>query len=458
MIGFWVFIYAVYFLAPIIQTPPVSLTGAAFVGSLVLVFCTSSVLASHWGGGFLVPASTASAAQLNVGLPRLINILFLIGISGAILSLYGKIISVEDISFCSFASLRTERAQQLLAARALSSSVLSGIGFLAYPAGFVAIVITLIRFEALPAFTRLLSIFYVPLLFLLSMVSGGRSTIFVIILFLGLAVYVRYCQGRTAIPKSQGAKSLLVILLIAFLGYSTLIWKVRAECSGQSPDAFLAHAEKAWGVKPTASLESLTRGVAQPDQVQSPPDQVQSPPAQVQSQPSQVLSQSSLVQSLVSSIFYVTQSLSIIERVLGMNEPPVLLGAYHIDLVAAALRASPGGSEFLAEGYSALLNSNVYGFFTSAWGALYIDFGLAGCYIATLLWGGLAGSAYRLARRNIYSGGVTQYVFWMYSILISFVSPPFGFSNSAVIFAWFLIYYLLRPQEQSTETTHLIID
>lgn len=413
MIGFWFFIYALYFLAPIVQTPPVSLMGAAFVGSMIFVFCIGSMLGGS--GKRPVQASFTAATQLDLGLAKLINTLFLIGISGVLLGLYGKILSVENISFCSFSALRAARAQQLLGANTLSSSVLSGVGFFTYPAGIVAIVISFIRFETLSALTRYLLIFYVFLLFLLSMVVGGRSIIFVIILFLFLAVYVRYCQGLTAVPKSRGLKYLLVILVIAFLSYSMLIWKVRADCTGQSVDSFLAHAESVWGVKPSASLESVD-----------------------------VQGQSNFIRSIVSSIFYVTQSLSVVEKILGMDEPPVLLGAYHIDLVAAALRVFPEGSQFLTQGYSALLNSNVYGFFTSAWGALYIDFGFFGAYLAVLFWGLLAGYSYRLARLDIHSDRVTHYVFWMYSVLISFVSPPFGFSNSAVIFAWFFIYYLFR--------------
>ena len=46
---------------------------------------------------------------------------------------------------------------------------------------------------------------------------------------------------------------------------------------------------------------------------------------------------------------------------------------------------------------------------------------------------------------NAARGGLineTRYVFWSYAVLISFVSPPFGFSNSFITFVWFVLFGL----------------
>ncbi|MBS0307500.1 MAG: hypothetical protein JSS58_00885 [Proteobacteria bacterium] len=142
----------------------------------------------------------------------------------------------------------------------------------------------------------------------------------------------------------------------------------------------------------------------------------------------------------MNTVFYFTQSLSILERILAMNDVPTLLGGYHIDLVAAFMRTSPESADFLGRGYAALLNENIYGFFAGAWGGLYIDFGLFGSVLGTMLWGWFAGRSYRTACRDVHSDRVILYIFWLYSILIGFVSPPFGFSNSAMIFFWFVAY------------------
>ena len=148
----------------------------------------------------------------------------------------------------------------------------------------------------------------------------------------------------------------------------------------------------------------------------------------------------SVTQSIMSTIFYFTQSLSVIERILAMSESPVLLGGYHIDIAAAAMRAFPASADFLSEGYSDLLDANVYGFFTSAWGALFIDFGLFGAAFGAMLWGWLAGRSFREARSDADGRATVMYVFWMYSILISLVSPPLGVANSAMTLFWFVVY------------------
>ena len=428
MIGFWTFLYAIYFLAPINQTPPASIAGTAFVISQVLVFCIGSVLgAGGLGCSLLVQAPMTSQSLATPRIPRTMNTFFLIGISGALLSMFIKMLDLDFISLSGFAVLRAERAQQLLEATSFSSSLLSGVGFLTYPAGFIVLVLTLVLYETLPHYTRALSVLYVTVIFLLSIVTGGRSTIFITIIFLSLALYIRHCRGLSTLPRSRLIKFFILLLPIGFIGYSTLIWMVRFDFSGQSSDMFLAHADQAWGVTPTENLEALALALEQP----------------------------SLVQNVVSNIFYFTQSISIIERILGMSEVPILLGTYHIDIAAAAARVFID-SDFMAQGYATLLDSNVYGFFTSAWGALYIDFGFFGSYIATLLWGVLAGVAHRHARRNIYSDGFTQYVFWTYSIMISFVSPPLGFSNSAVTLIWFILYRALGFFQENARLTRSV--
>lgn len=424
MIVFWTVLYAIYFVAPINQTPSISAAGTVFIASHILVFCIGSVLGSGGIGADIVAQGPATSPDAPISrTPRAINVFFLIGIFGALLSILGKVLSLDFFSLLGSAELRAERAQQLLDAVQLSSSGWSAVGFLTYPAGFVAIALTIVLYESLPRGSRVLLPIYVGLIFLLSFSTGGRSTIFVTMLFFTLAFYIRRCRGLSFFPRSRMIQLFIWSLLIGFVGYSTLIWQARNEISGQNIDEFLTHIEVNWGVTLSDSLGSSML----------------------------VLEQPGLTQNVISSVFYFTQSISIVERILEMSELPTLFGAYHIDLVAAAVRVFFDNPDFLGDGYAALLASNVYGFFTGAWGALYIDFGFMGSYVTALVWGSLAGVAHRNARKNIYLDGFTQYVFWMYSILVSFVSPPFGFSNSAVTFIWFVLYrFFVGPSQRNS--------
>lgn len=416
MIAFWTVVYATYLFAPITQTPAVSLEGFMFVCMMIFIFVMAALIGSSGASG--TPAQRLAHQDMSMMSPyirQLLNTILLIGIVGGLMSIYGKMESLKDMSLMGLSALRQERASELLEATQVSRGPFSAIGFLCYPAGFVGIVVALTKYEQLQIFTRGLAVAYLPVIFLLSLAAGGRSPILVLILFVVLAIYLRRCRGLAMIPQSKVLKGILVGLIIAFLVYSTIIWQVRADLAELDLEAFLQHAKEVWGVAPTATLEWLAEALGQP----------------------------ALVRSIMNTVFYFTQSLSTLEKVITMNESPILLGGYHVDLVAAALRFFPDGLKFLGDGYAALLKENIYGFFAGAWGGFYIDFGLLGCILGVAFWGWFAGHAYRVARHNIHSNRVVLYVFWMYSILISFVSPPFGFSNSAVTFFWFVVYFLL---------------
>jgi hypothetical protein len=264
----------------------------------------------------------------------------------------------------------------------------------------------------------MLALLYQPIVFMHSIAAGGRSPILVLIIFVGLAIYLRRWYGQSAIPRSRPLRLLVLGLVAAFFVYSSVIWLVRSELADMNTDAFLAHADDTWGVTPSRSLSAAAELLGAPN----------------------------LVQSVMSSIFYFTGALSNTERILALNTSPLLLGGYQVDLVAAAMRVIPGGNEFLARGYDTLLEADIYGYFAGAWGSLYIDFGFPGSVLAAVLWGVLAGRSQLALRRSPQGDGAALYSYWIYSVLISFVSPPLGFSNSALTLAWVLAFHVaMKP-------------
>lgn len=424
MLAFWAALYALTYLGPITQRPGVSLMGFLFVGGLLSLFVLASVSGSaRVQGATGPPTVTTPDAQVGLRRDKLLRWLLLTACIGGLLGVYSKLSAADSLSLLASAALRAERAQQLLEAGQIKSGTAGAVAFLTYPAGFVATLITLLRYEQCRVSTRVLALFFIPIVFLNSMAAGGRSPILVLIIFVGLAIYLRRWYGLGAIPRSRPLRFLVVGLVVAFFSYSTVIWLVRSELSDMSTEAFLAHADDTWGVTPSRSLEALAAMLGAPN----------------------------LVQSVMSSIFYFTGALAITERILAMDGPLWLLGGYHIDLAAALYRAIPGGNEFLARGYDILLDADVYGYFAGAWGALYIDFGIPGSIIAVVLWGVLAGRSHRALRRSPQGDDAALYAFWIYSVFISFVSPPTGFSNSALTLFWFLVFHIamkpgLRPR------------
>lgn len=410
MVSFWAVLYTVHALAPFEQRPPISVGGLLFVGSMISLFAVGSLLASSLR---VRPHARASGMNAASAYRRALPFL-LVGVVGGLLSIYAKIADLDLLDLAGAAALRSERAVELMDAERLSSGVLAGLAFLTYPAGFVGVVLAVSRYEWQSKPVRVLAMTYFPIVFLHSVVAGGRGTILVLLIFLGLAVYLRRNHRLPWLPRSSTLRLLLGVLTLAFVGYSMIIWQVRSALTNLSPDAFFVHAESSWEVTPHAWLLQAGEALGSPN----------------------------LAQTVMSTVFYFTQCLAVIERVLAMPELPLLLGGYQIDLVAAAMRAVPAGAEHLGQGNAQLLGANVYGFFTAAWGSLLIDFGLPGSVALTLLWGWLCGRAYANARKDATGSWDTLYVYSIYSVLISFISPPLGFANSAVTLFWFAAHGL----------------
>lgn len=415
MLGFWVLLHLAYLVAPIDQRPRVSLGGLMFHLLFLGTFASAALLGSTARVGDIHRQASSAPASLVFRDRRLIGVLALIGCIGALMSVADKISSAPAMLLADAASLRNERAQQLAGAETVESGGTSALAFLLYPAGYIAVFVGLLRYEQLATVQRTLTLAFIPLAFVQSVAAGGRSGIMVMLLMMGIAAYLRNRRRLPGWPRARGLRWLVRALLVFFVLYSSAIWVVRSEVSSVAGDLFLEHAETHWGVTAAPALKAFAEAIGAPG----------------------------LVQSVLSTVFYFTQSLSITERMLDMPTVPTLLGGYHIDLAAAFLRALPEGRQFLGAGYDALLDANVYGFFTGAWSALYIDFGAPGAWLFTLAWGWFAGWSFQSLRRRGDDVSAALYGFALYSTLISFVSPPFGFSNSAMTFTWFLVFAAL---------------
>jgi len=412
MILFWCFIGSIYFFGPIYLTPAPSWSTCGFLALHIILFILGSTLFSRIVF-FKNPNSRLTYISYipNQHVQQVILTMLALGIAGTSISMLSKLNSVDILSFSSITQLRELRAQSLLNGGGIQSGLLSALAFLIYPAGFVGLVACIITYESQSLINRLMSFSYVVLIIFLAVCAGGRSPIMVLFLFIGISCYVRKKIGKSYIPKSLPIKLAIIGLIILFVLYSSMVWVARAKDAGYSTEGMMQHAEKVWGAHPKNYL------LATSDWLNDP----------------------SFNQTVLSTTFYFTQSLSISERLLSSDKIPTLFGAYQIDVVAALLRAIPDGAEFLKQGYDILLNANVYGFFTGAWSGLFIDLSVFS-FLAALIWGYFAGKSWLNVRRNPNVLTGIPYIFWTYSIFISFVSSPFGFSNSFMIFWWFIIF------------------
>ena len=135
-----------------------------------------------------------------------------------------------------------------------------------------------------------------------------------------------------------------------------------------------------------------------------------------------------------------------------------MLGMYEADVVAATYRVMAGAdAKLLVDGNQRLLDANIYGFFSGAWGGLVIDFGYTGAMAAITAWGWMAGRAWGVALRAPGAPAALMLAFWLAASIWSFATPPLGFSNAAVIFAWFIVFAVFaRPSPNRQKSAKVV--
>lgn len=409
---FWIFICGIYLWGPIYLTPAVSLPTFAFLGLHILLFILGSILFTRVSVFKpLMNKSVIISFIPNRNLYQIIFIILFIGICGELMTVYSKLSAIGGFDFQAITKFREDRAQALLAGADLQSTPLSALAFLIYPAGFAGAVAGMFFYEKIPFLIKAMFYAFVINVFSVSLCMGGRSPILVLFILMAITFYARGKAGEGYIPKSLSLQISMLAVIILFIAYSSYVWVVRAEQAKMSTQAMLEHAATIWGAHPKECLLSINNP--------------------------------QLIQSILGSTFYLIQNLSVAERLLSSyGEVPTMYGAYQIDLLAALFRAFPHGAEFLKSGYDVLLSANVYGFFTGAWAGLYLDIWIFSL-LAAVVWGAVAGKAWLNFGENPNLLTGVKYIFWAYSIFISFVSGPFGFSNSLMIFAWFLVFTVL---------------
>lgn len=413
MILFWCSILFVYFFGPIRLTPGMSFPGALFLFTHVILFITGSAIA------LILSYKKTPYRVLIVDnqqvMQQLICIFLFISVLGGLFSILGRIADLDDLSLMAISKLRTLKAQSLLHGGEAHSNVLSTLAFFMYPAGFIALVAAILQYEEISRLARLLIYVFIIIIFCVAVLAGGRSPILLLLLFVSIACYTRTTLGKPWMPHSRFLRWGSIALLLAFVVYSSIIWSVRSTESGKNTEQYLQHAAQVWGAHPKPWLLATSTRLNRPN----------------------------LTFSVLGPVFYLTQNILVTEKILALPEEiPHVYGSYHIDLLAAVFRRIPESTLLLKENYETLLNTGIYGYFTGAWGALFIDFGYFSL-LAAMVWGFLAGLSWGKLKNNPTLLTSIFYVFWIYSIMISFASPPFGFSNSLMVFIWFILFYLV---------------
>jgi oligosaccharide repeat unit polymerase len=145
--------------------------------------------------------------------------------------------------------------------------------------------------------------------------------------------------------------------------------------------------------------------------------------------------------------YYVSHELPILDRTVAYDGPlGPYYGAYQFYLAAAFVERVVPAWNIDAVMIPQLKAANVYGWFSTAWGGMYLDFGLVGALIAVLICGWLAGHVYRSALSARTDGGRLLMCYVLAGIIATPILSIFTISISLPILVSLVITaYALRP-------------
>ena len=322
--------------------------------------------------------------------------------------------------------VRSDKAGALLIGGDSDSSVWFQIAFLTYPAGYVYLVRE-IAFRPHPKFWRVGAFGLGPVV-LASLAMGGRSPLFYAFLMLVYSFNLRK-QIFPPVPKRKptldarphrapgisylklGLRAKVAIGIIGSLSffYFIQVFFTRAEVSG-GVNAMFGVASTSWGVSFSGHFSDAFFAVFGPNG------------------------------AYLVFVFswYLVQGLVMSNAIFTSYDGPFMFGTYGIDLMSALMRRVNG--QFVADGFSVLLQINTYGFLPSSFGSLYVDlkfFGLIPCF----LWGWLMGRIYARVKSGRDPRWLLMVPFITVGIFFSLINTPIGFSNGLVTFVWMLVTF-----------------
>lgn len=327
------------------------------------------------------------------------------------------------VDLSALADYRTMQAQALLHGESSASSTFFKLAFLTYPAGYCYIALMIIVSSRIP-FLKV-GLFGIAPPIMAAFLMGGRTPILCALFIISISLYIRvyYTHNFRDLTGSKNIittkKKFLIfsLFLFAFL-YFCQVFIVRAGSVGGA-DAMFELTGSIWGVTfdgPAAdALVSLIGAKA--------------------------------TYLLFVFSWYFNQGVLISNGVFASYDGDYLLGAYGIDLVSAVVRRVE--PVWLSDRFEDLLSLHIYGFFPSAFGSLFVDFGFYGL-IATSVWGWLSGFVYYKAQSSSDFRYMVILAFVTMGVVFSLINTPFGFGNGLVIHIWLILSCcLIKMQPQA---------
>lgn len=309
--------------------------------------------------------------------------------------------------------LRSQVADALLKGEASTSSTWFQIAFLLYPAGYVYTAVHAIYARRIKAW-KLVMFGLLPVV-MATIIMGGRNPIFyeALVAFLALREREKINGVRRpppTAPRKWAVRLVLLLLLTALFQYFASVFLVRAAAAGGSAEMFMV-AEQQWGVSFRGPMSGTLFALFGED----------------------------MTYLIFIFIWYLVQGFVMSNYLFSDYDGPLQFGVYGVDMMSALVRRLD--PLHVAEGFDSLLNIGTYGFFPSAWGSLYVDFGFA-ALIVCVLWGMFATLCYRRIVVQKKADWILIGPFASLGIIFSLINTPLGFTNGFITHGWLLVAFL----------------
>lgn len=421
ILAVWSLAFVSYFILPFVLTwRSVQFEGLLVLFLFIFAFCFSAFLQSP------ILKKQIPKEQIYQNTKKADYILTIACIVAISMFMLDMISNSRGIGLDVISANRNDQAQALLHGGPSMSSIPFKIAFIFYPASYTYIVLTLLLSNQIK-FVRLALFGILPGL-LAAFVMGGRSPLLCTIFLIGTswllrpkfeAQDIKNCQPDLLIIPTY-IKALSAICLLIALGYFIKVFLVRAETT-EGASAIFRSVGIRWGVTFDGPVASAMVNLAG----------------------------EKITYLVFVFSWYFNQGVLISNSIFTDFKGGSLFGIYGVDIFSAiARRLNP---QWVTDHFEYLLNINIYGFFPSAFGTLFIDFGYFGLAVSAI-WGGLSAFVYRKVQAGYDRRYRILYPFVVMGIVFSLINTPFGFGNGLITYFWlFLAFGLVKSVHSKTQ-------
>jgi len=419
LLAVWIVAIAAYMAGPIKYDQPPRPSTWIFLGACLVAFSAGAWAANASALARRGVRHTGAGRRWSLSLDTVVRLAAFLGLFGALCIAFDKLV-LSGLDFSQgVTAVRFARADAVDqgTAGALRRSPLLYLGYMTFAFSVAAYLIYLLKGETLRRSTMWVAFAGLSSIFLYSYVSGGRSPLGLVIGMAAGAILVRMLSRQSPLPAGRTGRFMFAVFLLATVAYSNWIVSERFVATSATSYAVLEkrfqdiydasipssdHAAVASVAPPAtpALVASATPAVvasATPAVVASATPAVVAAAPPTTPEPRPALDEQIRMQVIINS-YYATHEIPMLDRTLAYTgQLGPYYGAYQFYLLAAfAQRVTPWWSVD-AVMLPQLKAANVYGWFSTAWGGMYLDFGAGGALVAVLICGWLAGIVYRRA-------------------------------------------------------------